>query len=278
MIDPKMNNWECVAGVPTPFKYLNKITGGWQRGELIILAARPSMGKTAMLLNIARTAAQTTGTAIFSLDLSNTQLVRRLVIQESHVFEVSEISKGHINGKIHSPKFIQIATDLARVYKPNLYIDDTVALSIKEFKSKAWRLKNEQNIELIIVDYLQLMTDEEGDKDQVSLHRRFCNISRAFKKVAKELGVPIIILSQLSRAVETRGGDKRPQLSDLWGADEFADIVGFLYRPEYYQKNRDELGLTLEETAELIIAKNSNESLGTTHMKFIKKYSDFVDF
>ncbi len=263
-----------LTGVPTGFSSLDRMTSGWQNSDLVIIAARPGMGKTAFVVSAMRNAAVDfkRPVAIFSLEMASVQLVNRMISAEAEL-EGEKIRKG----QLADFEWQQLVHKTNRLSAAPIFIDDTPALSILELRAKCRRLKAEHNIELIIVDYLQLMRgDSAGNREQ-----EIASISRALKGIAKELSVPVLALSQLSRGVETRGGDKRPQLSDLresGSIEQDADIVMFLYRPEYYKITVDEEGLPTQGMGEVIIAKHRNGSTGTVKLKFIGKYTKFADF
>jgi len=263
-----------LTGVPTGFSSLDRMTSGWQSSDLVIIAARPGMGKTAFVVSALRNAAVDfkRPVAIFSLEMASVQLVNRMISAEAEL-EGEKIRRG----QLADFEWQQLVHKTNRLSSAPIFIDDTPALSILELRAKCRRLKAEHNIELIIVDYLQLMRgDSAGNREQ-----EIASISRALKGIAKELAVPVLALSQLSRGVETRGGDKRPQLSDLresGSIEQDADIVMFLYRPEYYKITVDEEGLPTTNMAEVIIAKHRNGSTGTVKLKFIGKYTKFADF
>lgn len=255
-------------GIDTGFKDLNNITGGLQKSDLIILAARPSMGKTAFAVNIAlNITKQNIPVAIFSLEMSTSQLTTRLFSQRGEI-NSNNIRNGTLND-IDIKKLSTTASILS--YKP-LYIDDTAGLTISQLKTKARKLKREKNIQLIIIDYLQLM--QSTSNKQYNRQQEISEISRGLKLLARELDITIIALSQLSRAVETRQqNNKRPILSDLresGAIEQDADIVMFLYRDDYYNANSQVKGLT-----ELIFAKHRNGATGTINLKFNKNYCSF---
>ena len=263
-------------GVPTGFHDLDRLTSGWQPSDLIIIAARPSMGKTAFVLSMARNATIDfqKPVALFSLEMNDIQLVTRLIVSESGLDSL-KIK----NGDLTTNEWKHLEKSTVELSKAPLLIDDTPALSIFEFRSKARRLKAQHNIELIIIDYLQLMTgpsETRGNREQ-----EVASISRALKAIAKELDVPIIALSQLNRSVETRGGNKRPQLSDLresGAIEQDADIVAFIHRPEYYGIKHDEDGNEyLPGTAELIVAKHRNGSVDDVLLRFEREKARFVN-
>jgi len=273
-IQEKRNHKDGLTGVPSGFSRLDRITSGWQKSDLVIIAARPGMGKTAFVVSALRNAAVDFNfpVAIFSLEMASIQLVNRLISAEAEL-ESEKIRKGNIQ----EFEWQQLVHKTNRLSTAPIFIDDTPALSILELRAKCRRLKAEHNVQMIVVDYLQLMKGEIGGNRE----QEIASISRALKGVAKELNVPVIALSQLSRGVETRGGDKRPQLSDLresGSIEQDADIVMFLYRPEYYKITVDEEGLPTQGMAEVIIAKNRNGSLDNVKLKFIGKYTKFTDF
>jgi replicative DNA helicase len=263
------------SGVPSGFTSLDRITSGWQPSDLIIVAARPSMGKTAFVLSMARSVAVdfNKGVAFFSLEMPSVQLVKRLMISETGIS--SEKIK---NGRLETHEWHQLETKIQALSESPLYIDDTPALSIFEFRSKARRLVQNHKIELIIIDYLQLMT---GPPETNNMREQEVSaISRSLKAIAKELNVPIIALSQLNRAVEMRSGNKRPQLSDLresGAIEQDADLVAFIHRPEYYGFLEDENGDSLVGIAEIILAKHRNGAVGDVRLKFRREEAKFYD-
>jgi len=256
-----------------PIKEIIQNTLGWQKSDLIILAARPAMGKTAFVLTMARnmTVEHKVPVAFFSLEMSSVQLVKRLMVSETGLS--SQKIRGGI--KMKDYEWVQLQEKLNALSEAPLYIDDTPSLSIYEFRSKARRMVQTAGVQLIIIDYLQLMT---GPKELRGMREQeVSNISRSLKAIAKELNIPIIALSQLSRAVETRGGSKRPQLSDLresGAIEQDADIVMFIHRPEYYGLVDDPQKQGL---AEIIIAKHRNGSVQDVNMKFVPNEAKFVD-
>ncbi|MCS6823753.1 MAG: replicative DNA helicase [Cytophagaceae bacterium] len=267
-----------ITGVPSGFTDLDRITSGWQKNDLIIIAARPGMGKTAFVVSAMRNAAVDfkKPVAIFSLEMSSIQLVNRLISAEAEL-DSEKIKKGNLEDF----EWIQLHNKISKLTNAPIYIDDTPAISIRELRTKCRRLKAKHNIELIIVDYLQLMSSEGNSKGVTgNREQEIASISRALKQLAKELQVPVIALSQLSRNVETRGGDKRPQLSDLresGAIEQDADMVIFLYRPEYYKIYDNENGESLQGLAEVIIAKHRNGSTDSVWLRFISKYTKFAD-
>ena len=274
-IENARNQKTGVTGVESGFTALDRITSGWQRSDLVIIAARPAMGKTAFVLSVARNAAVdfTKPVAVFSLEMSSLQLVNRLIASESEL-PAEKLKKG----QLEEYEFQQLNAKIGKLSEAPLFIDDTPALTIFELRAKARRLKQQHDISMIIVDYLQLMHaggDGKGNREQ-----EISSISRALKSIAKELNIPIIALSQLSRAVETRGGDKKPQLSDLresGAIEQDADMVLFIHRPEYYNLTEDETGASTQGVAEIIIAKHRNGPTGSVKLRFIDRLAKFTD-
>jgi replicative DNA helicase len=274
-LEAKHENKEGVSGVPTGFMSLDRITGGWQKNDMIVIAARPSMGKTAFVLSMARNAAVTFNkpVAFFSLEMSSVQLVNRLISAESGI-----PGDRIMRGQLEEYEYSQIHSKIKELTEAPLFIDDTPALSVFEFRSKCRRLKQQHDIQLAVIDYLQLMSggNTGGNREQ-----EISTISRSIKEVAKELNIPIIALSQLSRSVETRGGDKRPMLSDLresGAIEQDADIVAFLYRPAYYGITEDEEHNNIEDLTEVLVSKHRNGATGLVKLRFIKDYAKFVDY
>ena len=271
---------EDITGVPTGFKNLDRITYGWQPTDLIILAARPSVGKTAMALNLARNAAlhptKPTPVAVFSLEMSAGQLVQRILSAESEIW-LEKIARGKMEE--HEMKQLY-ARGIQRLAQAPIFIDDTPALNIFELCAKCRRLKNASNIGLIIIDYLQLMSGT-GENRNGNREQEISNISRNLKGLAKELHVPIIALSQLSREVEKRkDGNKMPQLSDLresGAIEQDADMVCFMYRPEYYDVTQNEMGESNRGETHIRIAKHRNGSLDTIKLKALLHIQKFID-
>lgn len=266
-----------LTGVPSGFTDLDRITGGWQKSDLVIIAARPAMGKTAFVLTAARNAAVDFNkpTVVFSLEMSSVQLVNRLISGEAEI-EQEKIRKGNLA----EWEWQQLHSKIGRLSEATLLIDDTPALNIFEFRAKCRRLKSQYDIQMIIIDYLQLMHGKgEGGGNR---EQEIGSISRALKSVAKELEVPVLALSQLSRAVESRPGQngKRPMLSDLresGSIEQDADMVLFLYRPEYYGIMEDESGRSNVGVGEVIIGKNRHGETGIVPLRFIGKYVKFAD-
>lgn len=264
-----------LTGVPTGFTDLDRLTSGWQPSDLIIIAARPGMGKTSMVLAVALNAALDfgKGVALFSLEMASTQLVQRLISMESEIPATK-----FRNGKLEDYEWQMLQSTVERLNSVPIFIDDTPGINIFELRAKCRRLKMQHDIQMVIVDYLQLMTGSVDSKGGGNREQEIGSISRALKSLAKELNVPVIALSQLSRAVEVRGGSKRPQLSDLresGSIEQDADIVSFIYRPEYYQILEDEQGQSLKGVAEFIIAKHRNGALDTIRLKFTDTFAKF---
>ena len=271
-IESAMQKEDGINGVGSGFTELDKVTSGWQKSDMIVVAARPGMGKTAFVLSMARNVAVDFKhpVAIFSLEMSSIQLVNRLISGEAEI-PAEDIRRGNFS-KSEFEQFFERTKSLSEA---PIYIDDTPALSIFELRAKCRRLKQQHGVQLIIIDYLQLMSSggKGGNREQ-----EISNISRSIKEIAKELEVPIIALSQLSRSVETRGGDKRPMLSDLRDSgaiEQDADIVCFIYRPEYYQLTEWPDGTPCNSQGEIIIAKHRNGSLKDVRLKFTGKYAKF---
>jgi replicative DNA helicase len=272
---------EDITGVPSGFSALDRVTYGWQNSDLIILAARPAVGKTAFALNLARNAAlnptKPTPVAVFSLEMSAGQLVQRILSAESEIW-LEKISRGKMEE--HEMKQLY-AKGIQKLAQAPIFIDDTAALNIFELRAKCRRLKNKHNIGFIIIDYLQLMSGASEGKS-TNREQEISQISRTLKQLAKELMVPIIALSQLSRAVETRKeGNKMPQLSDLresGAIEQDADMVMFIYRPEYYDITANEMGESNKGETHIRIAKHRNGSLETIKLRALLHIQKFVEF
>jgi replicative DNA helicase len=275
-LEEKKHQKDGLTGVPTGFSALDRVTSGWQPSDLVIVAARPGMGKTAFVVSAMRNAAVDfkKPVAIFSLEMSSLQLVNRLISAEAEL-DSEKIKKGNLADY----EWSQLNHKISSLSTAPIFIDDTPALSIRELRAKCRRLKSQHDIQLIIIDYLQLMSGNDGGKGG-NREQEIASISRALKGIAKELNIPVIALSQLSRSVETRGGDKKPQLSDLresGSIEQDADMVIFLYRPEYYKITEDEMGNPTQGMGEVIIAKHRNGSLETVQLKFIGRFTKFAD-
>lgn len=264
-----------LSGLESGFTKLDKMTSGWQNSDLIIIAARPAMGKTAFVLSMAKNIAVNyrNPVALFSLEMSNVQLVNRLI---SNVCEIpSEKIK---SGQLADYEWEQLDYKLRDLMKAPLYVDDTPQLSVFELRTKARRLVREHGVKLIIIDYLQLMN--ASGMSYGNRQEEVSTISRSLKGLAKELNIPIIALSQLNRGVETREGEegKRPQLSDLresGAIEQDADMVCFIHRPEYYKIYTSSDGTDLRGLAEIIIAKHRNGAVGDVRLRFIGQYTRF---
>lgn len=274
LIENRKESFNGITGVASGFNAVDRETGGWQKSDLIIVAGRPSMGKTAFVLNCAENAAIDfdTPVAFFSLEMSSVQLSYRSISRHSEIM-LEKI----LRGKMDEWEYPKLNKAYTKLENAPMIIDDTAALSVLEFRAKARRLKQKHNIGMIVVDYLQLMRSEgrkSGNREQ-----EISEISRALKAVAKELNIPVIALSQLSRKVEDRR-DCRPMLSDLresGAIEQDADMVVFLYRPEYYGFTEDGEGRSTIGVAEVIIAKNRNGVTGTVPLRFIGKFTSFAD-
>ncbi|HRP89528.1 MAG TPA: replicative DNA helicase [Edaphocola sp.] len=283
-IEEARKNKDDLTGVPSGFPILDNITGGWQKTDLIILAARPSVGKTAFALNLAMNAAlnptKPMGVAVFSLEMGNTQLVKRLLSMVTEV-RLEAITRG----RLEDHEMVQLSERMDKLINAPIFLDDSAGLNIFELRAKCRRLKVKHDIQLIIIDYLQLMhggPDSKGGNREQEISK----ISRELKGLAKELNIPIIALSQLSRAVESRAGDKGkiPQLSDLresGAIEQDADMVMFIYRPEYHGIQNNENGESVKGETHLNIAKHRNGRLDSVHLvakleiqKFYEKPSE----
>ncbi|EHQ43264.1 MULTISPECIES: replicative DNA helicase [Myroides] len=268
---------EGLSGLPTGFHKLDELTSGWQPSDLIIIAARPGMGKTAFVLSMARNIAieAGAGVAFFSLEMSSVQLITRLISSETGLS-----SEKLRTGKLEKHEWEQLNVKVKDLERAPLFIDDTPSLSIFDLRAKARRLASQYGIKLIVIDYLQLMTAGGSQKGGGNREQEISTISRNLKALAKELDIPVIALSQLSRAVETRGTSKRPLLSDLresGAIEQDADIVSFIYRPEYYKIEEwdDEFRSPTAGQAEFIVAKHRNGGLDNIRLKFLGMYGKF---
>ena len=268
---------EGLSGLRTGFEGLDKMTSGWQNSDLIIIAARPAMGKTAFVLSMAKNMAVNFNTpvALFSLEMSNVQLVNRLIVN------VCEIPGEKIkSGRLESYEWEQLDFKIKELYDAPIFVDDTPSLSVFELRTKARRLVREHGIKCIIIDYLQLMN--ASGMNFGSREQEVSTISRSLKGLAKELNIPIIALSQLNRGVEARQGveGKRPQLADLresGAIEQDADMVCFIHRPEYYKITEDERGNSLIGLAEIIIAKHRNGAVGDVRLRFKSEFAKFMN-
>ena len=275
-IQTAANTETGLSGLQTGYTDLDKMTSGWQNSDLIIIAARPAMGKTAFVLSMAKNMAIDFNTpiAIFTLEMANVQLVKRLISN------VADLNGEQIkSGKLTPEEWDRLNSRLRNVYSAPLYLDETPGLSITELRTKARRLVRDRGVRMIMIDYLQLMTASGmklGSREQ-----EVSTISRSLKGLAKELNIPIIALSQLNRSTETRE-DKRPVLSDLresGAIEQDADIVCFIHRPEYYTKStEDEHGNDIRGLAELIVAKHRSGAVGDVKLRFVSKFARFENW
>lgn len=278
-IEEKRKHKDGLTGVPSGFTSLDRLTSGWQNSDLVIIAARPAMGKTAFVLSTARNAAVEHGrsVAVFSLEMSNVQLMLRLISSEAEI-ESEKIKKG----RLEDYEWVQLSKKAGNLAKAKIFIDDTPALSVLELRSKCRRLKSQHNVELIIIDYLQLMSGDTGSKSASgNREQEIAYISRSLKGLAKELNVPVLALSQLSRATESRGGSKIPMLSDLresGSIEQDADMVMFIHRPEYYGLTEDEDGMPVAGVGNIIVAKHRNGPVDTVKLRYVGKFTKFADF
>jgi len=275
-IEVLRNKEDGLSGIPTGFTNLDRVTSGWQNSDLVICAARPGMGKTALALTMARNIAVDHNTPIgfFSLEMSSEQLVNRLIASEAEL-GASKLRKGDLADH----EMVQLHEKIKQLSEAPIFIDDTPALTIFELRAKARRLVKNHGVKIIMIDYLQLMNagGNAGNREQ-----EISTISRSLKGIAKELKIPVIALSQVNRGVESRTGvgSKRPMLSDLresGAIEQDADIVTFIYRPEYYKIYEWDNGDDSRGQGELIIAKHRNGSLKNIRLKFIDKFAKFCD-
>lgn len=269
---------EGLSGVPSGFMAVDRITSGWQPSDLIIIAARPGMGKTAFVLSMARKMAiqHKAGVAVFSLEMSALQLITRMISSETELSS-EKLRKGDLTPH----EWTQLTSKVKDLESAPIYIDDTPAISVFDLRAKCRRLVDQHNVKVIVIDYLQLMT-AGGSKGSGNREQEISVISRSLKSIAKELNVPVIALSQLSREVEKRGGMKRPLLSDLresGAIEQDADIVSFIYRPEYYGilEWDDDHQSPCKNEAEFIIAKHRNGSTDNVRLKFEGSLARFSD-
>ncbi len=269
-IDTLMNRSGELTGLATGFSQLDEMTGGLQRGDLFILAARPSMGKTALALNLARNAAVDHGqkVAVFSLEMTTRSLVMRLLSSEAQV-DFSAIRSGLISTDVHG----RLMRSAGRLAEASIWIDDTAAARVLEIRAKSRRLDAQQGLDLVIVDYLQLA---HGERGAASREQEISEISRGLKGLAKELDIPVLALSQLNRGPESRKEDKRPMLSDLresGAIEQDADVIGFIYRDVVYNRETE-----FENLAELIVSKQRNGPTGTVKLEFEGRFAQFRDW
>ena len=266
------------SGIPSGFSRLDDLTGGWQESDLIVIGSRPSMGKTSLALSIAQHAAvdldPPTGTLVFSLEMSGTQVAQRLISSRAQ-FNPNEVQPDGI-GEEEQRKLRKAARE---IHASPLYIDDTPSLSVEEITDKCHRLQEKSGVGLVVVDYLQLLQSRGSSfPSDAPREKELAHMTRGLKALAKEMGVPVIVLSQLNRKVENRGGKKRPQLTDLKGSgsiEQDADVVAFVYRAERYGITVDEQGKSTEGIAEIIVAKQRNGPIGSVKLAFKKQYGRF---
>lgn len=263
-----------VTGVPSGFKDIDVLTAGFQPSDLVVLAGRPSMGKTALALNLCRNAAVDHGLPVgfFSLEMSSEALVMRLLCTEARVNQMNVRT-----GKLSKQEMERLTSHVAKLMNAPIYIDDSPSLNVLELRAKARRLKAEANIQMLVIDYLQLMDGTKGENRQ----QEITHISRSIKGIAKELDIPVIALSQLSRASETRDKlNKRPQLSDLresGAIEQDADVVLFVFRPEYYGIEEFQDNTNTHNKCEVIIGKQRNGPVGEARLVFLKEFGKFGD-
>jgi replicative DNA helicase len=274
-IEALQRGGKTITGVASGFNDLDEMTSGFQPSDLVIVAARPSMGKTAFCLNVAQHAAidEQRKVAFFSLEMSKESLVQRMLTSEARVD-----SQRLRRGMLRDDEFPMLARAAGILSSAPVWIDDTPGITLLEMRSKARRLKADNGLDMVIVDYLQLM---QGPSNSESRQQEVSQISRGLKALAKELNIPVIALSQLSRAPEQRTGDHRPQLSDLresGAIEQDADLIMFLFRQEMYDGAQDKEGNSLEGKAELIIGKQRNGPTGTVNLHFYKQYTRFANW
>lgn len=275
-IEEAKNREDGLSGVPSGYSSLDRITSGWQSSDLVIIAARPSMGKTAFVLSMARNIGvnHQKSVALFSLEMSSVQLVMRLISSETELG-----SEKLRSGNLKDHEWQQLEYKIKNLEKARIFIDDTPAIGLNELRSKCRKLKTREDIDLIVIDYLQLMSgpgDSRGNREQ-----EVSTISRGLKAIAKELDLPIIALSQLNRSVEMRSGNKRPQLSDLresGAIEQDADIVIFIHRPEKMGITEDDDGNDTRGLANIIIAKHRNGAIADVNLRFREEFARFEEF
>lgn len=274
-----ISNQEGMSGLATGFTKLDALTSGWQPSDLVIIAARPGMGKTAFVISMAKNMAIDFEhpVAVFSLEMSSVQLITRMISSETGL-----TSEKLRKGNLEPHEWEQLNVKVKRLSDAPIFIDDTPSLSIFDLRAKARRLVSQHGVRIIVIDYLQLMTAGNATKGGGNREQEISTISRNLKALAKELNIPVIALSQLSRAVETRGGSKRPLLSDLresGAIEQDADIVSFIYRPEYYGMTEwdDDDHSPCEGQGEFIVAKHRNGGLDNIRLKFTGHLAKFSD-
>jgi len=269
-----LKDQQGMSGTPSGFTKVDKVTAGWQPSDLVIIAARPGMGKTAFILSMARNIAVDANTpiGIFSLEMSAEQLMMRMISSETGI-ESEKLRRGNLS----ETEWAQLYSRVNQLEKAPIFIDDSPGISIFDLRAKARRLVSQHGVKIIMIDYLQLMT-AGTNKGVGNREQEISTISRSLKAIAKELEIPVIALSQLSRSVETRGGTKRPLLSDLresGAIEQDADIVSFIYRPEYYKLEVWEDDMPCAGQAEFIIAKHRNGALEDVRLRFIANQAKF---
>ncbi len=266
-------NEHGITGVQTGFHELDRISGGWQNSDLIIIAGRPGMSKSVLAVEILKNAAIMfkKPVGLFSLEMSEQQIMQRMIASEAEV-ELDRVMRCNVTDM----EVLSISERAKRIETAPIYIDDTPAIGIAELRAKARKMKHKYGIQMIVVDFLQLMRgDKGGNREQ-----EVSSISRALKALAKELAIPVIAIASLNRGVETRGGDKRPQLADLRESGQIesdADVIMFLYRAEYYKITVDEEGQSTQGVLEVIVAKNRNGKTGSVLLRFIGKFAKITD-
>ncbi|MFY0607580.1 MAG: replicative DNA helicase [Cyclobacteriaceae bacterium] len=274
------------TGVPSGFIQLDRLTQGWQKSDLIVIAARPGMGKTALVVSMMLNAAIQfkKPVLLFSLEMSTRQIVQRMISNIGEVKMDNWKKRGvDFQSKDEKKAFLEDVVKWGGIITDNksIQIDDSPQISLNELRNRAKRHVRENGVQLIVVDYLQLMHDSSSTNKNENREQTISAISRGLKGLAKELDVPVIALSQLSRAVESRGGDKKPILSDLresGSIEQDADLVMFIYRPEYYGITMDEAGNSMNGVSELIVAKHRNGSLDNVKTRYVGEYVKFKDF
>lgn len=274
----KESDGDFFIGVPSGFANLDRVTFGWQQSELIVVAGRPAMGKTSFILSACRNASIMHGKPIayFSLEMSTHQIIKRLISSETEI-DQEKFRKGNLTNL----EWERLEEKKEMIASAPFHVDDTYGLNVLELREKCRILKRDHNIEMVVIDYLQLMTTGINQSPVPSREQEISFITRNLKELSKELNIPVIVLSQLNRSVETRGGDKRPQLSDLRDSgsiEQDADLVLFLYRPEYYGLDEDEEGNSTKGMGEIIISKNRYGALENVRLKFISSYTKFTDW
>ena len=265
-----------LTGIPSGFQALDELTSGWQNADLIVIAGRPSMGKTAFALSLLRNAAVDFGkpVALFSMEMSSVQIALRLLSSESEL-ESNKIRRG----RLEKYEWQQLISRSETLSDAPIFVDESPSLSATELRTKARKLKAKNNISMIVVDYLQLMRGGSNRHFQSNREQEIANISRTLKALAKEMDIPIVVLSQLNREVEKRSGDKRPILSDLresGSIEQDADLVLFLHRPEHYGLTEDAEGNPTKGMAEIMVAKHRSGPTGNVHLRYLSDITKFA--